>query len=69
MFSCLSISPTRFDYLPLPMVYCRAQNVGGGKHWRIPLKTTLANSNEKQRTLAICIADVELPSIIYAWYI
>ena len=27
---------------------------------------TLVNSNEKQRTLAICIADVELPSILYA---
>ena len=29
-------------------------------------KKTLANSNKKQHTLAICIADVELPSILYA---
>ena len=63
------------------MRYCIARNVGSGKHWQIPLKTTLvkkilansnekqrtlANSNEKQRTLAICITDVELPSILYA---
>ena len=37
----------------------------------IPLKNTLAkktlaNSNEKQHTLAICIADVELLSILDA---
>ena len=52
-------------------MYHIARNVGGGKHLRIALKTTLAkktlaNSNEKQRTLAIYIADVELPSILYA---
>ena len=29
-------------------------------------KKTLANSNEKQHILAIYIADVELPSILYA---
>ena len=50
-------------YIPF-RAYRVARNIGSGKHWRIPLKTTLAkktlaNSNEKQRTLAICIADVE----------
>ena len=47
-------------------MYHIARNVGGGKHLRIALKTTLANSNEKQHTLAIYITDVELPSILYA---
>ena len=52
-------------------MYRIVRNIGSGKLWRIPLKTTLAkktlaNSNEKQRTLAICIADVELPLTLYA---
>ena len=45
------------------------------KHWRWKTlanstenyigEKTLVNSNEKQRTMAICIADVELPWILY----
>ena len=49
-------------------MYHIARSVGSRKHWRIALKTTLAkktlaNSNEKQHTLAIYNADVELPSM------